>query len=454
MEARPGPIYEVSCFVDAEAAGSFAEALDRSVRAALEHPGIADVRIHERQGGDPGPWTIEYVLREDADIDDLVASGVLPVAGDGESAFGATVQLTTRLLAESPDHSAALASRPNCLNCGTPLAGQYCGQCGQRARSRLISLWELVTDAFGDLFELDSRLWRTLIPLVARPGRLTDEYLKGRRARFMPPFRMYLVLSLVFFLVAFTDPREKFGILFEVPPEAAGPAAPSPATGPDAAGIADPAAAERLRQEMLADLERRDPDAAGDDAPPGLNVELDAGGTGEIRCDIDDADLEELPDFLARRLTVERMQRVCEQLKLDDGRAFADGVINAIPTALIVLLPVLAFVLAALYPLSRRYYVEHLLFLVHFHAFFFLLLTLQILFARAAAWTGLPDAARVLTLVATSLYVPVYLFVAMRRVYGQGRFVTFLKFLVLTAAYLAGFTMTMLTVAIFVAFSL
>ncbi|MDX1500015.1 MAG: DUF3667 domain-containing protein [Woeseiaceae bacterium] len=451
MKSRPGPIYEVSCFVDAQDAAAFANALDQTVRVALERPDIVDVRVHERPGGgdDPNRWLIEYVLAEDADVDNLVASGVLPAAGDGESVFGTTARFGTRLLGELPDQGPTPAPRPDCLNCGTPLSGQYCGECGQRARSRLISLWELVTDAFGDLFELDSRLWRTLIPLVVRPGRLTDEYLKGRRVRFMPPFRMYLVLSLVFFLVAFTDPREKLGILFEAPAEAV-----APQNGPDAPAGADPTAAEKLRQEILADLERGAPDPAGDDAPPGLNIELDPGGTGEIRCDLNDADLEELPDFLARRLTVERMERVCEQLKLDDGRAFADGVINAIPTALIVLLPVLAFVLAALYPLSRRYYVEHLLFLVHFHAFFFLLLTLQILFARAATWAGLPEAARVLTLVATSLYVPVYLFLAMRRVYGQGRFVTFLKFLVLTLAYLAGFTMTMLSVAIVVAFSL
>ncbi|NIL93612.1 MAG: DUF3667 domain-containing protein, partial [Woeseiaceae bacterium] len=104
---------------------------------------------------------------------------------------------------------------PDCLNCGAYMRGQYCAVCGQRARGRLISLWELITDAFGDLFELDSRLWQTLIPLLVRPGRLTHDYLQGRRARYMPPFRMYLVLSLLFFVVAFFDPREDLGLLFE-----------------------------------------------------------------------------------------------------------------------------------------------------------------------------------------------------------------------------------------------
>src|SRR5210317_289236 len=114
--------------------------------------------------------------------------------------------------APMPDH-------PNCLNCGTELRGQYCGSCGQRARGRLISLWELLQDAFGDLFEVDSRLWRTLIPLLIRPGKLTLDYLEGRRARYMPPFRMYLVLSVIFFVVAFFDPEDDLSLLFEPPPQ-------------------------------------------------------------------------------------------------------------------------------------------------------------------------------------------------------------------------------------------
>ena len=107
----------------------------------------------------------------------------------------------------------------NCLNCGNRLRGQYCGTCGQRSSSRLISLWQLVSDAFGDLLELDSRLWQTLIPLLIRPGRLTADYLQGKRARFMPPFRMYLVLSVIFFVVAFFNPREDLALLYEPPPE-------------------------------------------------------------------------------------------------------------------------------------------------------------------------------------------------------------------------------------------
>src|SRR4030095_12870336 len=65
-----------------------------------------------------------------------------------------------------------------------------------------ISLWGLVRDFLGDVFDWDARIWRTLRPLTFRPGLLTQEFLRGRRAHYTPPFRMYLILSVVFFLIA------------------------------------------------------------------------------------------------------------------------------------------------------------------------------------------------------------------------------------------------------------
>ena len=114
----------------------------------------------------------------------------------------------------------------------------------------------------------------------------------------------------------------------------------------------------------------------------------------------------------------------------------------------------MAFVLKGLYPLSRRYYVEHLLFFVHFHSFFFLILSLQILFSRLMAFLGTPETLTVLTLVASSFYIPVYLFVSMRRVYGQGRAVTFFKYIALTFAYACGFVATMMGALAIAAFSI
>jgi hypothetical protein len=331
------------------------------------------------------------------------------------------------------------------------MRGQYCGQCGQRGTSRLISLWELVRDAFGDIFELDSRLWQTLVPLLIRPGLLTYDYLQGRRARYMPPFRMYLVLSLLFFLVAFFNPRETFGIFYD------------PATLAEAEAERQRDAEEET-EDVLEDLAAEGVIVAGSRVPEetreeieeelddGFNIHIGDDGSTETDCKVEDFSIDG-PEWLKRRLTPERVVQVCEQIKKDSGRQFVTNLIDNIPVALIVLLPLMAFVLKALYPLSRRYYVEHLLFFVHFHAFFFLVLVLQILIARMSAILPIPEAIGVLVIIAASFYVPVYLFMSMRRVYGQGRFVTSLKYVVLTVSYLAGLTLTMLGAVTMAAFA-
>ena len=128
--------------------------------------------------------------------------------------------------------------------------------------------------------------------------------------------------------------------------------------------------------------------------------------------------------------------------------------LDNVPAALFILLPLMALVLKILYPLSKRYYVEHLLFVVHYHAFFFLMLILQILFARAGLLVGLPETALTLTLVATSAYIPVYLYKSMRRVYEQGHAITSVKFAMLTLAYFFGFATIMFFAAVFAAFAI
>lgn len=382
----------------------------------------------------------------------------------------------------------------NCLNCGETLAGQYCGRCGQRATSRLISVFELLRDAFGDLFELDSRLWRTVVPLLIRPGLLTKDYLEGRRARYMPPFRMYLVLSLVFFVVAFFDPQDELAIFYEPVPEselnvdipsgtsgeeaeerieAANAAARSTINELIEEGIitADDVAPEYRPQEPASthndvpdDLSIDPPSVGGvpeetsdsdeeDGDSGGINIQID-GEDVDNRCELDDFDLGDSPDWFKRRFTEERVMGVCERVVEAGTKGVKNAIVENIPAALIILLPLMAFVLKLLYPLSRRYYVEHLLFFVHFHAFFFLILTLEILLTKMGAWISFLETVFTLTVVAASLYIPAYLFVAMRRVYGQGRFVTTLKFIFLTLSYLAGFTLVMLSATVLAVFSM
>lgn len=87
-----------------------------------------------------------------------------------------------------------------CPNCGTALAGAYCYACGQKGEEYHRSIWHLTAEAFENLTHFDGRFWKTIPALIARPGKLTRDYLDGHRAAQIPPFRLFLiVLVIVFF---------------------------------------------------------------------------------------------------------------------------------------------------------------------------------------------------------------------------------------------------------------
>jgi len=446
MTVRAGPIYENRVFVAPGLRGDYDAWIDVQAQRARELAGVTAVHPFATGSDASGRHCkiCQFELRDDEALEAFVDGFAAEIEADALERFGDGIEWQERILREDSSRDLPAGEMPVCLNCGAHMRGQYCGQCGQRGSSRLISLWELLRDAFGDLFELDSRIWRTMTPLLARPGLLTHDYLQGRRARYMPPFRTYLVLSLLFFLVAFFNPRETFGIFYE--PQTLEQIEAEKQRKADK--VRDELAAEGI---VVGTGKPADEDHAEEE--DGLNIRINDGGSVDGACSVDEFTITG-PEWLKKRLTPERLVHVCEQMKQDNGRQFLRNLFDKIPIALIVLLPIMAFVLKALYPLSRRYYVEHLLFFVHFHAFLFLILTLQILLGRINALLPTPEAVGVLIIVAASFYVPVYLFVAMRRVYGQSRWLTAMKFVILNVCYLAGFTLTMLGAVTAAAFSI
>ncbi|MFN7163475.1 MAG: DUF3667 domain-containing protein, partial [Hyphomonas sp.] len=104
---------------------------------------------------------------------------------------------------DSGTHHPVEAGAP-CRNCGTRVELRYCTNCGQLGADFHRPIWDLVTSSFDDMFAFDGRLWRTLPALMLRPGRVTRNYIDGKRARYVPPFRMFLLTSVVFFLTVFT----------------------------------------------------------------------------------------------------------------------------------------------------------------------------------------------------------------------------------------------------------
>lgn len=90
-----------------------------------------------------------------------------------------------------------------CRNCGEIVEGRYCHACGQLAASFHRPIWSIIAETLGDTLALDGRLSRTIPMILFRPGRLTKRYTSGKRARYVPPFRLFLLASLLFFFTVF-----------------------------------------------------------------------------------------------------------------------------------------------------------------------------------------------------------------------------------------------------------
>src|SRR5450755_4233942 len=88
-----------------------------------------------------------------------------------------------------------------CKNCDAALLGRFCVNCSQAANVHVPTTLELAHEFLEGLTHSDSRLWRTLTTLWFKPGKLTQEFVAGRRIAYLPPFRLYLVLSILFFLL-------------------------------------------------------------------------------------------------------------------------------------------------------------------------------------------------------------------------------------------------------------
>jgi hypothetical protein len=102
----------------------------------------------------------------------------------------------------------------DCLNCGAIVHGRFCHVCGQENIPPKESFWHLVTHFMYDITHFDGKFFSTLKYLLFKPGFLSHEYLRGRRASYLHPIRMYVFTSAFFFLVFFSMNKQDEVIKF------------------------------------------------------------------------------------------------------------------------------------------------------------------------------------------------------------------------------------------------
>jgi hypothetical protein len=116
--------------------------------------------------------------------------------------------------AEASGRGPALDVHPSCFDCGAPVLGAFCQSCGQRHGPPVQSVRTFFSEAAAELGGLDGRIFRTLRALLLEPGLLTTEYLRGRHTRYVPPLRLYLACSVVYFTLFLASGSTRFFFLW------------------------------------------------------------------------------------------------------------------------------------------------------------------------------------------------------------------------------------------------
>jgi hypothetical protein len=278
-----------------------------------------------------------------------------------------------------------------CKNCNAVLLGRFCANCSQAADVHVPTTRELLHELLEGITHSDSRLWRTLTTLWFKPGKLTEEFVAGRRVAYLPPFRLYLVLSILFFLLSSFAQMNFVVMKFD---DALKPG--------NAATLAAAPAANRITS--CADV-----NFISAAAHPAWNA---------------------------------RIRRACEAIARDNGANLLHVVLSTLPKAMFLFLPLIAFLNMLLYWRPRYRYAEQLLFFVHLHAFYFSIAILLLLISETAdSWPKLEGAAGFLSTI-LGWTLPVYSVMAMRRVFPRSWLGTAFKAVVLFFVYsiVAGLT--------------
>lgn len=358
-----------------------------------------------------------------------------------------------------------------CANCATALQGPVCHQCGQLADVYHRPVRGLIAELIEGLFALDGRVARTVPNLMGRPGRITRDYLKGRRARYMPPFRLYIIASLIFFLLipgidqvsdGFTDGANGFSDAINE--ASAAPGAVRTRLDADirdsmAAGELTQAEAEEVRQALgrlglalgahredagaasATDAGQAGDSTAGDDPETNQNgvvsysasrgggedtgLTIGPGGDpAQIRRFFAPEDYgEAAPDTMfplsLRRFLGERFAQTAE-----DPGGWAEAAQDWVPRIMFAMVPVYALLLSLTYAWRRRFFFfDHLIVSMHFHSALFLAMAAGLLIGGGWAFAAL------------LVYSNIYLYRLHRVVYGRGRFASMLRTLTLDVLY-------------------
>ena len=329
-----------------------------------------------------------------------------------------------------------------CENCGTPLTGHYCSQCGQAAIDYRRSFGHVLLDVLNEFLNWDSKFFASIGLLLTRPWRLTNEFVSGKRVRHVHPLRLYLLASVLFFFAVNYGTK---GLKFDptkIPEEKRAEVAA--AVAEKRAEIEKELESENLTpeqrqkaQQVLDSLTKPaaspaasvSPTPTGSPAPtetssPNESGKRTYGAVGDRPFIVFDEKEKSSTPF-ERWLEARAKEKMGEHgTKMG---LFISTLFSNLPYMMLCCIPLFAFVLKVLYVRRRIFYIDHLIYALHIHSFFYAGIMLIVL-ATMGLNRVIPGtfAGWIIALLWTTFVVQIFL--SIRYVYRQGWFFSTLKF--------------------------
>lgn len=342
----------------------------------------------------------------------------------------------------STDTHAAETAHTRCENCGAALLGEYCHGCGQHAHNPLKSFKHAVEEVFESFWHVDGRIFRTLRDICV-PGRAALNYLAGKRARYLPPLRIFLILSIfTFFLAHLAMPEDT---AFKIRDDSAFASAKTVAEvqakqNEVVAGLAEvpepgqSLALDKVREaadRRIAELEHR--------PTPSEKNSLNASVTSNLDQALEKARAtpyrsKYMPDWYDALVQKTKLRMLSNLSKLSQGHEGLGPLwLSSVPSALFLMVPVFALLLRLVYWRSAFTYLEHLVVALYSHAHLLMLSALVLFAAILAHVTGSTAVQKIATFAITPvlLWAVVYLYLSQKRIYRQSGLKTTVKFLFL-----------------------
>jgi Protein of unknown function (DUF3667) len=323
----------------------------------------------------------------------------------------------------------------HCENCGAELQGHWCAKCGQPAIEYRRSFRYVVADLLNEFLNWDSKFFTTIALLILKPWRLTNEFLAGKRVRYVNPLRLYLLASILFFFAVNFGTK---GIHFD----------PSKLDAKDRAELESDLKDADLPPEAREKLEALLRDSSPSPAPSTLANEPSPSPAPTASSDVASPQPAESKNEQKKYGKIgERPFVVFDQSKSStpferwiEARAkekmgekgtkmglFISTLFSNLPYMMLCCIPLFALVLKVLYIRRRIFYIDHLIYALHIHTFFYTAIMLIVL-ATIGLNRFVPGeiAGGLITLLWIAFVTQIFL--SIRFVYRQGWFFSIFKF--------------------------